>query len=212
MLHATSQEKSHRLSKSPSKPNFRFHKNLATSRYEEFLAESDDEEFFKSKPVTKDGRNYELDFKIDTYRDQIKLHKNGSQTKLISARPSVSNSVTGFITVQDNSRLPTETEFINALADTSTQAYNGNHPGVNTAETSVQVFDPYALNEAGEPTGASMDMLAANNYLHSLGGMASVDLYKKTEDIGQIPMHELMGEVNKTVLRCAEATFRIDPS
>jgi len=28
------------------KPQFRYHKNLSTSRYDEFLAESDDEEFF----------------------------------------------------------------------------------------------------------------------------------------------------------------------
>ena len=57
---------------SPSaRPKFRYHKNLATSRYDEFLAESDDEEFFNSKPVTKKGGNYELDFKIDTFRDEI---------------------------------------------------------------------------------------------------------------------------------------------
>ena len=36
-------------------PQFRFHKNLATSRYKEFLAESDDEEFFDSVPKTKKG-------------------------------------------------------------------------------------------------------------------------------------------------------------
>lgn len=66
------------------KPKFRFHKNLANSRYAEFLAESDDEDFFKSKPLTKDGRQYELDFKIDTYRDQIRLNKRGSQKKLLT--------------------------------------------------------------------------------------------------------------------------------
>ena len=99
-MQAPALNKSHRLSNSPStKPQFRFHKNLATSRYEEFLAESDDEDFFKSKPKTKDGRNYELDFKIDTYRDQIKFNKNGSQKKLISARPSAVGSATGFINV-----------------------------------------------------------------------------------------------------------------
>ena len=73
--------------------------------------------------------------------------------------------------------MPTETEFINALADTSTQVHIGNL-GLNTAETSVQVYDPYTLNEAGEPNTANMDMLAANNYLQSLGGMASVELYR----------------------------------
>ena len=64
-------------------PQFRFHKHLATSRYEEFLAESDDEDFFKSKPRTKTGKDYEIDFKIDTYRDQIKFAKHGSQKKLM---------------------------------------------------------------------------------------------------------------------------------
>lgn len=74
---------------SPAKPQFRYHKHLATSRYEEFLAESDDEEFFKSKPKTKDGKSYQLDFKIDTFRDQIRVNKNGSQkTLLVASRPS----------------------------------------------------------------------------------------------------------------------------
>ena len=57
-----------------------------------------------------------------------------------------------------------------------------------------------------------MDLLAANNYLHSLGGMASVERYKQIEDLIQIPHHEEMGEINKTVLRCSDATFRIDHS
>ena len=78
-------------SKGPSGPQFRFHKHLATSRYEEFLAESDDEDFFKSKPVTKDGRSYELDFKIDAYRDEIKLNKNGSKKKLMPANLAATN-------------------------------------------------------------------------------------------------------------------------
>ena len=70
-----------------SKPvQFRFHKHLATSRYDEFLNESDDEEFFGSKAQTKEGHDFELDFKIDAYRDQIKLSKHGSQRKLIAPR------------------------------------------------------------------------------------------------------------------------------
>ena len=54
---------------SKNKPKFRFHKNLSSSRYDEFLAESDDEEFFNSKPLTKDGNSFDFDFKIDMYRD-----------------------------------------------------------------------------------------------------------------------------------------------
>ena len=75
------------------KPKFRFHKNLANSRYAEFLAESDDEDFFKSKPLTKDGRQYELDFKIDTYRDQIRLNKRGSQKKLLTTDAPVGGRI-----------------------------------------------------------------------------------------------------------------------
>lgn len=59
-----------------TKPKFRFHKNLNSSRYNEFLADSDDEEFFNSKPVTKDGKEFDFDFKIDTYRDQIRFNKH----------------------------------------------------------------------------------------------------------------------------------------
>lgn len=76
---------------SPSRLQFRFHKNLATSRYDEFLAESDDEDFFKSKPVTKDGKDYELDFKIDTFRNEIKLNKHGCTKKLMTERNSAIN-------------------------------------------------------------------------------------------------------------------------
>ena len=76
-----------------TKPKFRFHKNLANSRYAEFLAESDDEDFFKSKPLARDGRPYELDFKIDTYRDQIRLNKRGSQKKLLTTDTYVGGKI-----------------------------------------------------------------------------------------------------------------------
>ena len=72
--------------KKPQGAQFRFHKHLDTSQYNEFLAASDDEDFFKSKPMTKDGRNFELDFKIDTYRDEIKFNKHGSQKKLLTSK------------------------------------------------------------------------------------------------------------------------------
>ena len=56
------------------------------------MAESDDEEFFNSKPVTKDGNNFDFDFKIDTYRDQIKFNKNAggitSSKKLLMLKSS----------------------------------------------------------------------------------------------------------------------------
>ena len=57
---------------------FRYHKNLATSKYNEFLNESDEEEVFKTKPTTKEGKDYQFDFKIDMYRDHIKFNKQGN--------------------------------------------------------------------------------------------------------------------------------------
>ena len=79
-----------------TKPKFRFHKHLNSSRYNEFLAESDDEEFFNSKPVTKDGREFDFDFKIDTYRDQIRFNKNKgdqvSKKKLLVIKNSRDNA------------------------------------------------------------------------------------------------------------------------
>ena len=42
--------------------------------------------------------------------------------------------------------------------------------------------------------------------------MASVEKYKQVEDLIQIPYHEEMGTINKTILRCSDATFRINIS
>ena len=39
--------------------------------------------------------------------------------------------------------------------------------------------------------------------------MESIEQYKKIEDLVQIPKHEKMGEFNKTVLRCADGSFKI---
>ena len=53
------------------------------------------------------------------------------------------------------------------------------------------------------------DVAAANDYLHSLGGMASIERFNAIEDLSQIP-HAEMGEVNKTLLRSADGVFRIN--
>ena len=63
---------------SPAKKKFQFNKNLRTSKYNEFLEESDEEDVFKTKPKTKDGNDFQFDFKIDMYRDQIKYKKTGT--------------------------------------------------------------------------------------------------------------------------------------
>ena len=61
------------------------------------------------------------------------------------------------------------------------------------------------------PEGIS-DVAAANDFLHSLGGMATIEHFNAIEDLSQIPYAEEMGEVNKTLLRCAESVFRIHPA
>ena len=49
---------------------FKYNKHLhQDSKYAEFLDESDDEDAFNSMPKTVDGAIFELDFKIDAYRD-----------------------------------------------------------------------------------------------------------------------------------------------
>lgn len=126
---------------------FRYHKNLATPQYEEYLAESDDEEFFNSQPLTYKGENYELDFKIDAYRDQISINRFGNQKRLVRAEP----------------KLQAATEL-----DTSTTVDN-------------------------LPQGSA------------------IDRYRMAEDLSQIPFIS-KGDFNKTVLRCAEASFKIDDS
>jgi hypothetical protein len=61
-----------------NKKKFQYNKNLRTSKYNEFLEESDEEDVFKTKPKTKDGNEYQFDFKIDLYRDMIKYKKTGN--------------------------------------------------------------------------------------------------------------------------------------
>ena len=53
-------------------------------------------------------------------------------------------------------------------------------------------------------------MAAAQEYLQSLGGMASVEQYKIREDLTQIPFREEMGEANRTLLHCSESIFKIN--
>ena len=59
------------------------------------------------------------------------------------------------------------------------------------------------------PMEGISDVAAANDYLHSLGGMATIEHFNAIEDLSQIPDAEDMGEVNKTLLRCADGVFRI---
>ena len=58
------------MNNSPNKrPLFKYNKKLGTSKYNELLTESDDEEYFKTKPVNKEGKDFEFVFKIDAFRD-----------------------------------------------------------------------------------------------------------------------------------------------
>jgi len=39
---------------------------------------------------------------------------------------------------------------------------------------------------------------------------SSLERYKQSEDMIQIPFHEEMGDFNKTVLRCSDGVFKIN--
>ena len=71
-----------------NKKKFQYNKNLRNSKYNEFLEESDEEDVFKTKPKTKDGNEYQFDFKIDLYRDMIKYKKTGNDKQLLVSNPS----------------------------------------------------------------------------------------------------------------------------
>ena len=142
------------------KPKFRYHKNLATSRYDEFLAESDDEDFFRSKPRTKDGRDYELDFKIDTFRNEIKLNKNGSTKMLLGGR-NYSDASKLLAAASSNDNVHVETNESQNMGD----AYADYQPSALGTEFMAEV-------------GTDPELAAAQLYLHSLGGRASVERYK----------------------------------
>ena len=157
---------------------------MATSRYQEFLAESDDEDLFKSKPLTKKGQDFEIDFKIDTYRDEIKFNKNGSQKKLL--KPGQLHQIHN----------PSSLDFL------------GNDQSLINDLIYIAPNDSTLVG--GEPYPNDPDMAATNAYLNSLGSMQSLERYKQIEDMVQIPYHEEMGEPNKTILRCADGSFKIN--
>ena len=60
--------------------------------------------------------------------------------------------------------------------------------------------------------GTDNDLAAANEYLSSINRNESVERYKEIEDMIQIPYHEEMGQVNKTILRCSDTCFKINYS
>ena len=142
-------------------PQFRFHKNLATSRYEEFLAESDDEEFFNSQPRTKKGRNFELDFKIDTYRDEIKFNKNGSQKKLIKVQNQVAEKP------QNTFHVPVANQ-----QQYTTHAGAAFDPGFQTAGVASDLAAFATHPDLQQPT----------NFMQAKGN-PSVEKYKRVEDL-----------------------------
>ena len=63
---------------------FKYNKHLHQGgKYAEELDGSDDEDAFGSMPMTRDGQIYELDFKVDAFRDEIQLKKKGKMSKLM---------------------------------------------------------------------------------------------------------------------------------
>ena len=127
---------------------FRFHKHLDTSQYNEFLAASDDEDFFNSKPQTKDGKEFELDFKIDAYRDEIQVNKRGSQKKLITSKQAAAGDK--FSYTQDEEH---------TVNNRTAESYAGEFPTTN-------IHGALPSNEA--VMGTDTDLAAANEYLHSI--------------------------------------------
>ena len=60
--------------------------------------------------------------------------------------------------------------------------------------------------------GSDTDLDVATEYLNSLNRNASVERYKQVENLLQIPYHEEMGEINRTILRCSDICFKINYS
>ena len=51
----------------------------------------------------------------------------------------------------------------------------------------------------------------ASILMQTIGGVKAYTNFLKVEDINQIPYHEEMGPINKTVLKSSDGTFIIDP-
>lgn len=78
--------------KDSPKRQFKFHQKLGTSKYNEFLEHSDDEEVFRTKPRNAEGKDFDFGFKIDAFRDQIRFRRNGSDKQFqFNTVPSLAN-------------------------------------------------------------------------------------------------------------------------
>lgn len=148
--------------------------------------------------MTKDGRNFELDFKIDTYRDEIKFNKHGSQKKLLKSKQQSSNRSLNSLSNQEFANDPKYNAKASILAAANEE--NANFLAGARVHTNEGVL------------GSDTDLDVANEYLNSINRNASVERYKQVENLLQIPYHEEMGEINRTILRCSDMCFKINYS
>ena len=169
---------------------FKFNKHLHKGgKYAEDLDGSDDEDAFNSMPKTRDGEAFELDFKLDAFRDEIQLKRRGKQSKLMS-QTSAAELIQQEIKIQDSSR-------------TKQLAYEQNNDNyLNKMSTFASL-----QNEFGKDTLNDF----ATNFILSLGGNDMYSEFFATESLSKIPNYMEMGEPNPTILRSCEGSFKINP-
>lgn len=110
--------------------------------------------------MTKDGKDYEIDFKIDTFRNEIRLNKYGSTKRLMTERTSANG----------NNQLQRN--------NSSYLDLPGGDYGLADVDKKLEILHTDTAVLATDP-----DVVAAQAYIHSLGGMASVERYKQVEDL-----------------------------
>ena len=158
---------------------FKYNKHLHQGgKYAEELDGSDDEDAFGSMPMTRDGQIYELDFKVDAFRDEIQLKKKGKMSKLMH-ETSAAELIKQEIKVQDSTRnkqLAFEENNVNSVKKMSTFASLQNE------------FSRDTLNDF------------ATSFILSLGGNDMYNAYFEAENLKKIPNYLELGEPNYTLL------------
>ena len=142
-------------------------------------------------PLTKDGQAYELDFKLDAFRDEIKLKKRGKQSKLMS-QTSAAELIKQQTQYKDSNK-------------TKVLAFEENQNKENT----INKMSTFASlqNEFGKDSLNDF----ANSFIYALGGNDLYSDFFAAENLGKIPNYNLIGEPNSTILRSSEGSFKINP-
>ena len=117
-------------------------------------------------PKTKDGGIYELDFKIDAYRNQIQLKKPSGQKKMMS-QTNAAELIKRTMRKKDSNR-------------TKQLAFEINN------ENSMQQFSTYNSLQSEFDKQAQLQSIA-QSYILSLGGCDMYMDYNATESLSKIP-------------------------